>query len=66
MDWKFSSENQKLYDWIVTKNKELQQLFGITPRTLEERVADYAEKKRKEEELKTLISTRRPAPIWKI
>lgn len=73
MDWSLNEENQKKYDQVVADIRRLQAEFGIKPKTLEERVADYERKKaeetRRAEELKKLqnsISIRRPPPKWKI
>lgn len=73
MNWSLNDENQKKYDQVVADVRRLQQLFGIKPRTLEERHQDYlakkAEEARKAEELKkaqSLIGTRRPPPKWRV
>ncbi len=66
MDWNLTPENQKKYDEVVAHTRRLQAELGIKPRTIEERARDYAEKQKQVEELKKLMSNRRPPPKWKL
>ena len=66
MDWSFDEENQKKYDKVIADIRRLQAEFGISPRTLEERAADYEKKRAEQAKLTELMGKRRPPPKWKL
>ena len=71
--WALTPELQEKYDRVVAHTRRLQAELGITPMTLDERIAAYEQRKieeaRKQEELKKLqqiTGSRRPPPKWKL
>ncbi len=72
-DWSLTPELQKKYDEVVAHTRRLQAELGITPMTLDERLAAYekrkAEEARKAKELAELqqrIGQHKPLPKWRI
>lgn len=66
IDWQLNPENQKKYDEIIVKNRQLQAVLGISPKTLAERAEDHAKKKQEQTQLTQLLGKRRPPPKWKV
>lgn len=66
VSWDLPPDLQKKFEDIQAHTRRLQRELGVTPMTLEERVAAYAERKKQEEQLKAIIAKHRPPPKWRV
>jgi len=66
IDWKLPPDLQEKFNQVQAQTRKLQEEFGITPMTIEQRSQAYQAKKKQEELIKQTLGARRPPPKWKV